>query len=86
MPNSEPSATALTEDVTIDVKYGSRQKRMENFNELVNFLHEWKQSQTQPSLIQGIKIAERFCDVHFQYGHVSKKDITQQALMKVNML
>jgi hypothetical protein len=82
MPNSEPS----TEDVTIDVKYGSRQKRMDNFTELVNFLHDWKKSQTSPSMIQGIKVAERFCDVHFQYGHVSKKDITQQALMKVNLL
>jgi len=77
MPNSEPA---------IYVKYGSRQKRMDNFTELVNFLHDWKKSQTEPSLIQGVKVAERFCDVHFQYGHVSKKDITQQALMKVDLL
>ena len=82
MPNSEPS----TEGVTIDVKYGSRQKRMDNFTELVKFLREWKKSQTEPSLLQGVKLAERFCDVHFQYGHVTKKDITEQALMKVNLL
>ncbi len=81
MPNSEP-----TESLQNYVKYGSRQKRMDNFTRLVNFLHAWKKSQTDPSLIQGIRVAERFCDVHFQYGHVSKKDITQQALMKVNLL
>jgi len=81
MPNSEPTTEGQGSQ-----KYGSRQKRMDNFTELVNFLHEWKTTQTTPSLIQGVKIAERFCDVHFQYGHVSKKDITQQALMKVNLL
>ena len=80
MPNLEPTS------VTIDVKYGSRQKRMENFTELVNFLHEWKKSQTEPNFIEGVKVAERFCDVHFQYGHVTKKDITEQALMKVNLI
>ena len=83
MPNSEPSA--------IEYAVGSRQKRMDNFYELVNFLHAWKNGylrkmQVEPSLLQSIKAAERYCDVHFQYGHVSKKDITQQALMKVNLL
>ena len=78
MPNSEPSA--------IEYAVGSRQKRMDNFAQLVEFLQNWKKSQTDPTTIQGVKIAERFCDEHFQYGHVSKKDITQQALMKVNLL
>ena len=77
MPNSELSA--------IEYAVGSRQKRMENFNLLVEFLKNWKKSPDfKPS--QQNKFAERFCDINFQYGHVTKKDIVEQALMKVNLL
>jgi len=77
MPNSEPKYAV-----------GSRQKRMENFNALVEFLQKWKNSQKPDGTFSGspVRIAERFCDVNFQYGHVTKKDITEQALMKVNLL
>lgn len=78
MPNSEPNACGYA--------VGSRQKRMENFNALVDFLREWKKS---PKNLQNCFphiVAERFCDVNFQYGHVTKKDIVEQALMKLNLL
>jgi hypothetical protein len=79
VPNLEP----------VNYPYGSRQKRIENFNALVEFLKEWKESQKK---VDGntddicVKVAERFCDMNFQYGHVTKKDITEQALMKVNLI
>jgi len=69
--------------------YGSRQKRMENFEALVNFLQKWKESQQKCNKETEnicVAIAERFCDMNFQYGHVTKKDITEQALMKVNLI
>lgn len=76
MPNSEPKI----------YPYGSRQKRMENLEALVNFLQKWKKTQSDVNSIDGVKVAERFCDMNFQYGHVTKKDITEQALMKVNLI
>ena len=75
MPNSEPKI----------YPYGSRQKRMENFNSLVDFLRTWRKSPAFAPSRQNL-VAERFCDVNFQYGHVTKKDIVEQALMKVNLL
>jgi len=76
MPNSEPKV----------YPYGSRQKRMENFEALVNFLQKWKANHSDLDKANPIKVAERFCDMNFQYGYVTKKDITEQALMKVNLL
>ena len=76
MPNSEPKV----------YPYGSRQKRMENFEALVNFLLKWKASQSELDRTNPVKVAERFCDMNFQYGYVTKKDITEQALMKVNLI
>ena len=72
MPNLEPKV----------YPYGSRQKRMENFNALVEFLKKWKENNKG----NPVKVAERFCDMNFQYGYVTKKDITEQALMKVNLI
>ena len=77
MPNSEPNA--------IEYAVGSRQKRMQNLQLLVEFLTNWKESSSFNPSNQN-KIAERFCDVNFQYGHVTKKDICEQALMKVDLL
>jgi hypothetical protein len=77
MPNSEPSA--------IEYAVGTRQKRMENLSALVEFLRDWKKSDSFRASQQN-KIAERFCDMNFQYGHVTKKDIVEQALMKANLL
>jgi len=76
VPNLEPKV----------YPYGSRQKRMENFEALVEFLTNWKKSQTNLDNASPVKVAERFCDVNFQYGYVTKKDITEQALMKVNLI
>ena len=87
MPNSEPNPNA--QHRFVEYSYGSRQKRMENFNALVEFLQEWKASniKTSGNIPQNfVQIAERFVDSHFQYGHVTKKDITEQALMKVNLI
>lgn len=76
MPNSEP--------MLVEYAYGSRQKRIENFNALVEFLTNW--IKTKPDLNKSQQIAERFCNMNFQYGYVSRNDICQQALMKVNLL
>ena len=76
MPNSEPTLVRYA--------YGSRQKRMENFNALVEFLITWKK--TNPDLNTSQQVAERFCNMNFQYGYVSRNDIIQQALMKVSLL
>ena len=76
MPNLEPKI----------YPYGSRQKRIENFNALVEFLKKWKASQLDLDRANPVKVAERFCDMNFQYGYVTKKDITEQALMKVNLI
>ena len=73
MPNLDPKKNS----------YGSRQKRIENFEALVNFLLQWKKNEQKGS---AEKTAHRFCDMHFQYGTVTKKDITQQALMTVGLL
>tara|TARA_Y100000310_G_scaffold229753_1_gene232175 strand:- start:215 stop:403 length:189 start_codon:yes stop_codon:yes gene_type:complete len=62
---------------------------MENFNALVKFLQNWKESQQKDGKDipdNYVAIAERFCDMNFQYGYVTKKDITEQALMKVNLI
>ena len=83
MPNSEPIQ---------EYAYGSRQKRMENFTALVEFLEKWKASvgnvknTNAKNLDNASQVAERFCNVNFQYGYVSRNDICQQALMKVNLL
>ncbi len=79
MPNLEPKK----------YPYGSRQRRMQNLEALVNFLETWKESQKKSvntNLNNCVKVAERFCDMNFQYGYVTKKDITEQALMKVNLI
>ena len=62
---------------------------MQNFEALVNFLQTWKDSQQKQEKNTDdicVKVAERFCDMNFQYGYVTKKDITEQALMKVNLI
>jgi hypothetical protein len=76
VPNSEPKV----------YPYGSRQKRIENFNALVEFLNTWKNKDPEPDFNKSRQVAERFCDMKFQYGYVTKKDITEQALMKVNLI
>ena len=82
MPNSEPS---IVSDMLVpEYAFGSRQKRMENFNLLVEFLQKWKK--TDPDLRNSRNVAGRFCNVNFQYGYVSRNDICEQALMKVNLL
>ena len=83
MPNSEPRTVSDTL-AGPELRYGSRQKRMENFNALVEFLEKWKK--TNPDLDKSQQIAERFCNLNFQYGYVSRNDIVEQALMKVNLL
>lgn len=82
MPNSEVST--VSDMLVSEYAYGSRQKRMENFNALVEFLQKWKK--TNPDLNTCQLVAERFCNLNFQYGYVSRNDICQQALMKVNLL
>jgi hypothetical protein len=87
VPNSEPNPNA--QHRFVDYPYGSRQKRMQNFDALVEFLEKWKQSMQKCNKETEnicVAIAERFCDMNFQYGHVTKKDITEQALMKVNLI
>lgn len=74
MPNLEP----------IVPRYGSRQKRIENFNALVEFLEAWKKSTEELEKAQ--TVAERFCNLNFQYGYVSRNDIILQALMKVGLI
>jgi len=78
MPNSEPN--------TLQFPYGSRQKRIENFNTLVAFLEQWKANPNNESFEEAHHVATRFCNLNFQYGYVSRKDIVEQALMKVNLL
>ena len=87
VPNLVPNPNA--QHRFVEYPYGSRQKRMQNFDALVEFLEKWKKSQAElhketESIC--VAIAERFCDMNFQYGHVTKKDITEQALMKVNLI
>ena len=87
MPNLEPISDA--QHRFVEYPYGSRQKRMQNLELLVNFLQTWKESQIKQEKNTDdicVKVAERFCDMNFQYGHVTKKDITEQALMKVNLI
>ena len=89
MPNLEPSIDPNAQHRFIEYPYGSRQKRMQNFEALVDFLQKWKESQQKVNAETDdicVKVAERFCDANFQYGHVTKKDITIQALMKVNLI
>jgi len=82
MPNSEPKLVGAT--LVVEYAYGSRQKRMENFVALVDFLEKWQK--TNPNLEKAQQVAERFCNMNFQYGYVSRNDICEQALMKVNLL
>ena len=77
MPNLEPT-------IEKEYAYGSRQKRIENFNALVGFLETWKKSTEELEKAQAV--AERFCNMNFQYGYVSRNDIVQQALMKVGLI
>jgi Fe-S cluster assembly ATPase SufC len=81
MPNSEPNTLEVSE-----YAYGSRQKRIENFNALVKFLETWKNSTEDPPLEKAQAVAERFCNLNFQYGYVSRNDICQQALMKCGLI
>ena len=80
MPNLEPTL----DDIPREWRYGSRQKRQENFNALVEFLETWKNSTEELEKAQAV--AERFCNLNFQYGYVSRNDIVQQALMKVGLI
>ena len=87
VPNLEPNPNA--QHRFVEYPYGSRQKRMQNFEALVKFLQTWKELQNKQNMETDeicVKVAERFCDLNFQYGHVTKKDITEQALMKVNLI
>jgi len=87
VPNLEPNPDA--QHRFVEYPYGSRQKRMQNLELLVNFLQTWKESQIKQEKNTDdicVKVAERFCDMNFQYGQVTKKDITEQALMKVNLI
>ena len=78
VPNLEPSIEKT------EYPYGSRQKRIENFNALVKFLETWKKTTDHYENCQAI--AERFCNLNFQYGYVSRNDLVQQALMKVKLI
>ena len=78
MPNLEPSIEKT------EFPYGSRQRREMNFNALVEFIETWKKTTNDLSKAQ--VIAERFCNLNFQYGYVSRNDIIQQALMKVGLI
>ena len=78
MPNLEPSIEKT------EFPYGSRQRREMNFNALVEFIETWKK--TTNGLSKAQVIAERFCNLNFQYGYVSRNDIIQQALMKVGLI
>jgi len=79
VPNLEPTLEKT------EYAYGSRQKRIENFNALVEFLENWKKS-TDCEFEKCQLVAERFCNLNFQYGYVSRNDICQQALMKVGLI
>ena len=80
MPNLEPTL----DDIPREWRYGSRQKRIENFNALVEFLETWKNSTEELEKAQAV--AERFCNLNFQYGYVSRNDLILQALMKVGLI
>ena len=87
MPNLEPNPNA--QHRFVEYPYGSRKKRMQTFEALVKFLQTWKESQNKQGKNTDeicVKVAERFCNMNFQYGNVTKKDITEQALMKVNLI
>ena len=79
VPNLEPTLEKT------EYAYGSRQKRIENFNALVEFLTAWK-NQDDCHFEKAQAVAERFCNLNFQYGYVSRNDICQQALMKVGLI
>jgi hypothetical protein len=79
VPNLEPTIEKT------EYAYGSRQKRIENFNALVKFLEDWKKS-PNCDFNQAQIVAERFCNMNFQYGFVSRNDIVQQALMKAGLI
>ena len=78
MPNLEPSIEKT------EFPYGSRQRREMNFNALVEFIETWKKTTNDLSKAQ--VIADRFCNLNFQYGYVTRNDIIQQALMKVGLI
>jgi len=86
VPNLEPTGQTFQNMKTekTEYAYGSRQKRIENFNALVEFLETWKKSTEELEKAQAV--AERFCNMNFQYGYVSRNDIVQQALMKVGLI
>ena len=72
MPSLDPLAPAF--------KVGSRQRREENLRQIVSFLESLKKT-TSHSATEWRKLAERFSNTHFQYGYVTRKDITEQALI-----
>ena len=91
MPNLEPTGQTFQNMKTekTEYAYGSRQKRIENFNALVEFLEVWKDRSLENGTYSDEKAqatAERFCNMNFQYGYVSRNDIVQQAIMKVGLL
>jgi hypothetical protein len=76
MPSLDPLEPAF--------KVGSRQRREENLRQIVSFLESVKKT-TSHSENEWRKVAERFSDTHFQYGYVTRKDISEQALILTNL-
>lgn len=85
MPNSEPNFVNDIAELKYQYAYGSAQKRQENLTALVDFLTKWKNS-SNPDFNTSREVANRFCMLNMQYGYVSRKDICEQALMKVNLI
>ena len=86
MPNSE-QLTATFRCPNCGFKdslhpYGSKQRREQNFNTLVEFLKE--NNACTPN--NAHEIANSFCDRHFRYCHNTKKDIIEQALITTGLL
>ena len=82
MPNLK---TILFSCGKCEPKYGSRQRREKNLDELVLFLRNWK-DQPQTDLNKANEIAERYSDIHFHYSYNTKRDIVLQALMIVDLV
>jgi len=80
MPNSEPSTQELRQYLN-----GSRQKRAENLQKLVDFLQKWKTSGGMETNTTPDEIATRFCHKNFDYGYVTRRDIVEHALIKSDL-
>ena len=62
--------------------YGSKQRREQNFQTLVDFL----KANCSITPQNAHAIANNFCDRHFRYCGNTKKDIVEQALLKTGLL